>query len=84
MLEALAIFLDVGNIIANGLGALDVGSQEVLWRCFLSAVLRRRVLRRRKLPTVSSQDHVREDKQRHAAENDPLPHSEIAPHQVLE
>jgi hypothetical protein len=84
MFKAITIFLDGGNIIANGLGALDIGSQEVLRPNSHGPRLPDRAGCGGEFPTVGSQGNIREDKKSHAAENDPLPHCEIAPHQLLE
>ena len=83
MFEAIAIFLDGGNVIADRLGASNISPQKILLRYFLGAVLG--CMRGgRKLPAVGRQGDIREDEESHAPENTSFPRCEIATHQLLE
>jgi hypothetical protein len=84
LFEVIAILLDGGNVIADGLGALDIGLQQIMLLYFHGKLLLGRVRGRGKPPTVSRQGDVREHEKNHAGENYPFPKCEIAPHQVLE
>jgi hypothetical protein len=84
LLETIAILLDGRDVLADGLGALDVGFQEIVLFCFDGKLLLRRVRGGGKLPTVSRQSDIRDDDKNHATENDSFPQCEVAPHQVLE
>jgi hypothetical protein len=83
LFEAIAIFLDGGNAIADRLSAPNIGSQKILLRYFLDTVLGR-VGGGGKLPTVSRQGDIGKHKNSDATENDSFPRCEIAPHQLLE
>jgi hypothetical protein len=79
-----AIFLDRGNVVANILSPLDIGSQDIAQLGFAGNLFFWRLRGRGKLPTVSSEANIGEDKKNHADKNNPSPPCEIATHQVLE
>jgi hypothetical protein len=84
LFEVIAILLDGRNVIADGLGALDIGFQKIMLPYFDGKLLLGRVRGRGKLPTIGRQGNIREHEKNHATENDSFPQCEIAPHQVLE
>jgi hypothetical protein len=80
----IAVFLYGGNVVADVLGALDIGLQESMLPCLYGKLLLGRLRGRGKFPTVSRQGDIGNHKKNNAGENDSFPQCEIALHQVLE